>query len=181
MISKAGMVIALSIVLGVMSGMVLSITEAVQHPDNAIGSFLLSSVLVTLGSLILVAVLYGLYISAYIRRYYYDASEQFLTIQKGVFAPTEIHVPYGKIQDVYVDQDVLDRIMGLYDVHIASATATSGIEAHIDGVDTRVAENLKNTEARLRSRRLACLKIQSPDRQRRKVRGRAYSAQKLFR
>ena len=88
--------------------------------------------------------IYGAYVGAYIRRYYYDASEQFLTIQKRVFSPTEIHVPYQKIQDVYVDQDILDRMMGLYDVHIASATVTSGIEAHIDGVDADVAEKLKN-------------------------------------
>ncbi len=33
--------------------------------------------------------------------------------------------------------------MGLYDVHIASATATSGMEAHIDGVDAAGAEGLK--------------------------------------
>ncbi len=87
---------------------------------------------------------YAWYITAYIKRYYYDCGEQFVTIKKGVFAPSEIHVQYQKIQDVYVDQDILDRIMGLYDVHIASATVTSGIEAHIDGVDAAVAENLKN-------------------------------------
>ena len=33
--------------------------------------------------------------------------------------------------------------MGLYDVHIASATASSGIEAHIDGVSKESAEALK--------------------------------------
>ncbi len=89
-------------------------------------------------------IVYVFYIKAYIKRYYYDCGEQFITIKKGVFAPTEIHVQYQKIQDVYVDQDILDRIMGLYDVHIASATVTSGIEAHIDGVDAKVAEDLKN-------------------------------------
>jgi uncharacterized membrane protein YdbT with pleckstrin-like domain len=85
------------------------------------------------------------YIKAYIKRYYYDAGDNFITIKKGVFAPTEIHVQYSKIQDVYVDQDIWDRILGLYDVHIASATATSGIEAHIDGVEKSIAENIKNT------------------------------------
>ncbi len=84
------------------------------------------------------------YIKVYIRRYYYDCADQFVIIQKGVFAPTEIHVQYQKIQDVYVDQDIIDRMMGLYDVHIASATVTSGIEAHIDGVNKEVAESLKN-------------------------------------
>jgi putative membrane protein len=84
------------------------------------------------------------YIKTYIHRYYYDCNDQFVTIKKGVFAPTEIHVQYQKIQDVYVDQDLLDRFMGIYDVHIASATVTSGIEAHIDGVDQPVAESIKN-------------------------------------
>jgi putative membrane protein len=88
--------------------------------------------------------LYAWYLRVYIRRYYYDASENFVTIKKGVFAPAEIHVQYPKIQDVYVDQDILDRVMGLYDVHIASATATSGMEAHIDGVEHDAAEGLKN-------------------------------------
>lgn len=86
---------------------------------------------------------YAWYVKVYIRRYYYDGEENFITIKKGVFAPGEIHVQWQKIQDVYVDQDILDRIMGLYDVHIASATASSGIEAHIDGVDKAAADGLK--------------------------------------
>jgi putative membrane protein len=92
----------------------------------------------------LALIIRGLYIRAYIKSYYYDFGEQFITIKKGVFAPTEIHVQYQKIQDVYVDQDVLDRMLGIFDVHIASATVTSGIEAHVDGVNVGVAENLKN-------------------------------------
>jgi putative membrane protein len=84
------------------------------------------------------------YFKAYIRNYFYDGGDNFITIKKKVFTPQEIHIQYPKIQDVYVDQDLLDRVMGLYDVHIASATAASGIEAHIDGVDATVAEGLKN-------------------------------------
>lgn len=93
--------------------------------------------------LLLVTIIYSWYVKVYIKRYFYDGEENFITIKKGVFAPTEIHVQWKKIQDVYVDQDILDRIMGLYDVHIASATATSGIEAHIDGVDYAASEGLK--------------------------------------
>lgn len=93
--------------------------------------------------LVIITLLYSWYVRVYIRRYYYSGEESFITIKKGVFAPTEIHVQWQKIQDVYVDQDILDRIMGLYDVHIASATASSGIEAHIDGVDEKAAEGLK--------------------------------------
>lgn len=101
---------------------------------------------ITFGTLMIIVLflfIYGLYVSAYIKRYYYDSSD-FITIKKGVFAPGEIHVQYPKIQDVYVDQDILDRILGIYDVHIASATFASGIEAHIDGVSPQTAEALKN-------------------------------------
>lgn len=100
----------------------------------------LVSALVALG----VIVLRVWYVRVYIRSYFYDANEQFLTIKKGVFAPTEIHVQFAKIQDVYVDQDILDRILGLYDVHVASATMSSGIEAHIDGVEKEAAEQLRD-------------------------------------
>ncbi len=87
--------------------------------------------------------LYAWYINEYISRYFYDQNDHFITIRKGVFAPQEIHIQYAKIQDVYVDQDIVDRIMGLYDVHLASATISSAMEAHIDGVEYRVAEGLK--------------------------------------
>ena len=92
----------------------------------------------------LLTIVYAIYVKVYIKRYYYDCGDKFIIIKKGVFAPTEIHVQYQKIQDVYVDQDILDRLFGIYDVHISSATITSGIEAHIDGVSFEVAEKIKN-------------------------------------
>ncbi|MEK7622016.1 MAG: PH domain-containing protein [Patescibacteria group bacterium] len=111
------------------------------HIFNYLLSF---SILVWFLIILFTVIVYAFYVRAYIRRYYYDAGESFVTIKKGVFTPTEIHVQYGKIQDVYVDQDLLDRMMGLYDVHIASATVASGIEAHIDGVNQIAAEGLKS-------------------------------------
>ena len=76
--------------------------------------------------------------------YFYDLTPSFIVIKKGVFTPKEISIPYERVQDIYVDQDILDRIFGLYDVHISSATITSGIEAHIDGVEKTAADGLKN-------------------------------------
>lgn len=95
-------------------------------------------------SYLVIVGIYAIYVKFYIKYYFYDGGMDFITIKKGVFAPTEIHVQYQKIQDVYVDQDILDRMMGLYDVHIASATVSSGIEAHIDGVEKETAERLKD-------------------------------------
>ena len=86
---------------------------------------------------------YAWYIKTYIKRYYYAGEDHFITIKKGVFTPAEIHVQWQKIQDVYVDQDLLDRIFGLYDVHLSSATASSGMEAHIDGVEKQSADGLR--------------------------------------
>ena len=119
-----------------------NVSSANDAVYTAVGFFILGAAFL-LVILVVFFVIYGLYIKAYIKRYYYDCGDQLVTIQKKVFTPTEIHVLYQKIQDVYVDQDILDRIMGLYDVHIASATVTSGIEAHIDGVDQKNAEAIK--------------------------------------
>ncbi len=115
-----------------------------SNPSDFGGTVAVIGIGVILGLFLLITCIYALYVKVYIKRYYYDCTDQFVTIKKGVFAPTEIHVQYQKIQDVYVDQDILDRIMGLYDVHIASATVTSGIEAHIDGVNAETAESIKN-------------------------------------
>ncbi len=130
--------------LPILAGLVLFVFALSPQPGQQIVTISSSSILGICLILYLVQVLpYAWYLKVYIKRYYYDANDSYVTIKKGVFAPTEIHVQYSKIQDVYVDQDILDRIMGLYDVHLATATVTSGIEAHIDGVDATAAAGLK--------------------------------------
>ncbi|MBI2451264.1 MAG: PH domain-containing protein [Parcubacteria group bacterium] len=79
----------------------------------------------------------------YFAVYFYDLTPDFIQIKKGPITPREITLPYERIQDVYVDQDLLDRIFGLYDVHLSSATISSGVEAHIDGVEKQAAEGLR--------------------------------------
>lgn len=76
-----------------------------------------------------------LYQREYFKRYFYDIRDDFLVIKKGVLAPTETVLPYDKLQDVYVDQDIFDRLFSLYDVHVSTATLMSGVQAHIDGVN----------------------------------------------
>lgn len=79
----------------------------------------------------------------YFQVYFYDLTDDFIIIRKRVFSPTEITIPYERIQDVYSDQDMLDRLFGLYDIHLSSATVSSGIEAHIDGLEKDSADGLK--------------------------------------
>jgi membrane protein YdbS with pleckstrin-like domain len=93
--------------------------------------------------MIIVSVLVYLYQSWYFAVYYYDLSADYIQIKKGPITPREITIPYERIQDVYVDQDILDRIFAIYDVHLSSATITSGMEAHIDGVEKESADGLR--------------------------------------
>jgi len=76
-----------------------------------------------------------IYQREYYKKYFYDIRNDFLVIKKGVITPTETILPYDKLQDVYVDQDIFDRAFKLYDVHVSTATVMSGIQAHIDGVN----------------------------------------------
>lgn len=87
---------------------------------------------------------YYIYQKWYFAVYYYELEKDYISIRKGPITPTEINVPFERIQDVYVDQDLLDRIFGLYDVHLSTATITSGMEAHIDGLQKEAAMALRD-------------------------------------
>ena len=80
----------------------------------------------------------------YYKRYYYDIEHDFLVIKKGVIMPHQVMLPYEKLQDVYMDQDLFDRMFSLWDVHVSTATVMSGYAAHIDGVNQQNAEALRN-------------------------------------
>jgi membrane protein YdbS with pleckstrin-like domain len=102
------------------------------------------TVLMVIGCIfIFLFILNYFYQRTYIKRYYYTVTDKLLIIRKGVFAQQEITVPFERIQDVYVDQDLFDVFFGLYDVHISTATATSGTRAHIDGVEKAAAEEIR--------------------------------------
>ncbi len=79
----------------------------------------------------------------YFQTYFYDVADDFIIIKKGVITPREITIPYERIQDVYMDQYIFDRMFKLYNIHLSSATASSGIEAHIDGLEKEAADALK--------------------------------------
>lgn len=90
--------------------------------------------LITLGVLLLIilnAVYEALYISSF--KYFTDGSS--ITIAKGVISKHEITLPFSRITDLYVDQSMMDRVFGLYDLHFSTPTATSGSAAHIAGLN----------------------------------------------
>ncbi len=92
---------------------------------------------------IVVAVSVYVYQVFYMKYYFYDLNGKTLVIAKGVFSKNEISLPVNRLQDVYINQDILDRIFGLYDVHVSSATSISGFLSHIDGVNKQNSEALK--------------------------------------
>ncbi len=98
---------------------------------------------ISIGVFILFFVLKYLYEIFYMKYYFYDLAGKNLIIKKGVFSRNEITLPINRLQDVYVDQDVIDRIFGLYDLHVSSATVISGNLSHIDGLDKSNSEAIK--------------------------------------
>ncbi|MBS3107797.1 PH domain-containing protein [Candidatus Woesearchaeota archaeon] len=120
------------------------ISKNIDSGKNIFSSFNLWLIIPILISLIiLLIILKYIYEVVYIKYYFYDLVGKSLIIKKGVFSRSEITLPLNRIQDVYVDQDILDRIFGLYDVHVSSATTISGSLSHIDGLDKVGSEAIK--------------------------------------
>lgn len=104
--------------------------------------------------LVVISALNYWYQTLYYKTYYYDIEADFITVRKGVWFKNEIQFAYDRIQDVYVDQDVLDRILGLYDVHLSTAGTTgyqmgytnssSANLAHFDGLDEQNASKIRD-------------------------------------
>jgi len=107
------------------------------------------------GLLFLIILITYLYQQWYYNLYFYDLTPDYVVIKKGPITPREITIPYERIQDVYVDQDLLDRFFGLYDVHLSSATISSGMEAHIDGVEKPAADGLRAMLLQMVSERIS--------------------------
>ncbi|MCX6800865.1 MAG: PH domain-containing protein [Candidatus Diapherotrites archaeon] len=84
----------------------------------------------------------------YLKGYYYNVSIDAVFIRKGVINSNEIILPFKMIQNVFVDQDILDRLFGLYDVHISTVTNTSAFLSHIDGVNKENAEKVRDIISR---------------------------------
>ncbi len=123
-------------------GIVISVV--VSFTDQQFANY---AILAIVGIVVLLAAfitLIYLYQRWYFSVYFYDLTDDFIIIRKGPITPQEITMPYERVQDVYVDQDLLDRILGIYDVHLSSATLSSGMAAHIDGVKKEAADGLRS-------------------------------------
>jgi len=85
-------------------------------------------------SFFLIVVAIAIYQYFYYKSYLYKFDEEAAEVGKGVISRAIGHVNYARLQNVYVDQDILDRIFGIYDVHYETAGETSRFYSHVDGL-----------------------------------------------
>jgi len=111
--------------------------------EAGMGGYLRTITTTIFGLMFLIVLATYLYQRWYYAVYFYDFTPDYIIIKKGPITPREITIPYERVQDIYVDQDLFDRLFGLYDVHLSSATVSSGMEAHIDGVEKTAADGLR--------------------------------------
>lgn len=135
-----GAIIGLAIILIII---VVLFTSLIPQLGSLAVSILGASIVGFIVLMLIIIILTYLYQRWYFAVYFYDLTNDYIVIKKGPITPREITIPYERIQDVYVDQDIFDRIFGLYDVHLSSATVSSGMEAHIDGVEKEAADGLR--------------------------------------
>ena len=58
--------------------------------------------------------------------FHYSIDERFLTLRQGILSKQERHIPYGVIQNIFVKQDLFDRILGLASLTIENASQGAG-------------------------------------------------------
>lgn len=126
------------------------------------GGWLAISTVGIFGFLFFIILLTWLYQRWYFAVYFYDLTSDYIVIKKGPITPQEITIPYERVQDVYVDQDLLDRILGLYDVHLSSATISSGMAAHIDGVEKQASDGLRAMLLQTVNERISRKRVPTP-------------------
>lgn len=129
------------IILGLLLVDVIAIALSMMYAHAIVNAISAIGILIFIIGGLAVAFKYW-YELEYYKKYYYDMNGDVLVIRKGVFGSRELTVPFRKIQDVFVDRDLLDVVFGLHDVYISTVTDRSIMNAHIDGVDSANAEKL---------------------------------------
>lgn len=141
--STIGWSIFLVFMLLMFGGIGIGIAADSHQDPSTIFGFIISFLFGFVFLLVVIALLSYLYQRWYFAVYFYNIVDDYIVIKKGPIAPKEITIPWERIQDVYVDQDIFDRMFGLYDVHLSTATFTSGMQAHIDGLEQEAANGLR--------------------------------------
>ena len=140
----------------ILSFVLMSFQDAVA--SRSFGSFSLGTMGPTLNLLIeasFVASLFALLIGAEISWLFYvdctfSIGEDAFTIKRGILSKTQISIPYRQIQDVYLNQSLLHRILGVSKIVILTAgndihEKEDESEGIFEMIDSAVARKLKET------------------------------------
>jgi len=147
-----GTLIVVIFMLGIVSSIRRTIElERITGPDASSSTFGLlpayTAPFSNIGSIVLFAYFFYafvvlIYEYLYYKLYYYRFDDGGAEIRKGVISRATGHVRYDRLQNIYIDQDWLDRLFGLYDVHYETAGEASGFYAHVDGLPKDRADKL---------------------------------------
>jgi len=58
--------------------------------------------------------------------FHYTFDAKFLNLQQGILNKQQRHIPYGVIQNIFVKQDLLDRLFGLASLTLENASVGAG-------------------------------------------------------
>lgn len=58
--------------------------------------------------------------------FHYAVEDKFLTLRQGILSKQQRHIPYGVIQNIFLKQDLLDRVFGLASLTIENASRGGG-------------------------------------------------------
>ncbi|MEM2918486.1 MAG: PH domain-containing protein [Candidatus Altiarchaeota archaeon] len=94
-------------------------------------------------SLILLSVFFIWYSTEFFKTFIYEPRETFFFSRKGVITPSYTLILYENIQDVHLEQTIFDRIFGLWEVKIYTATHSHRGSEHIFGLSYESANKLK--------------------------------------
>jgi uncharacterized membrane protein YdbT with pleckstrin-like domain len=58
--------------------------------------------------------------------FHYSIDEKFFTLKQGVLSKQQRHIPYGVIQNLFIKQDLFDRVFGLASLTVENASYGAG-------------------------------------------------------
>ena len=61
----------------------------------------------------------------YVKNFNYEISERFITIRYGILTRTKTSIPYSRIQNIAIYQNIRDRLLNIYTVKIETAGSSA--------------------------------------------------------
>jgi len=83
-------------------------------------------VIYNFGIYIIFAICYVIYAALRRNTFHYSIDSKFLNLQQGILNKQQRHIPYGVIQNVFVKQDLFDRVFGLASLSLENASMGAG-------------------------------------------------------